>query len=260
MTPEQRALLRAHLIESGIAGDTRTTRENSVRNARLLAEGDTDKSLGIEHQGLDLDEVMEAVAKLCNCSPDPLTHEGPGVIDPDRTLDELDAYAQRVQLAVRRSERILVCTGHPTGPLPLYMAVARALESAGCKILRPLDGERLLHGSQAKHRGNRVRFLDGVGVLADGASLYHTHDSWAMERLLDAEHPELVLADHGFAGAAIARGIETLALNDINDPSIAVAKARGMIDVVVPLDDNVPRSDAYAPLADFLVQAIEAAR
>jgi hypothetical protein len=135
--------------------------------------------------------------------------------------------------------------------------MTRALEGAGCKILRPLDGERL--ATEQRHRGNRVRFVDGVGVLADGANLYHTHAAWPMERLLEACDPELVLADHGFAGAAIARGIETLSLNDINDPSLAVAKARGMTQVVVPLDDNVPTSDVYVPIGDLLAEAIERA-
>jgi hypothetical protein len=77
-----------------------------------------------------------------------------------------------------------------------------------------------------------------------------------MDALLEAgEPPDLVLADHGFAGAAVERGLETLAFNDINDPAIAVAKARRKIDVVVPLDDNVPPG-LYAPLASVLVDAI----
>lgn len=253
---EERSILRSQLLASRVCGDTRTSRENAMRNARLLVEGDPDKSLGIEHAGLDLEEVMNAVAALCGCSADPLEHDGPGYIDPERTLDELERYAARLRLAAVRAERVLICTGHPTGPLPTYMAIARALEEAGCKVLRPLDGEVLRGGEAGRHRGNRVRFLDGAGVLADGASLYHTHDAWPMERLLDACDPELVLADHGFAGAALTRGIESLALNDINDPSLAVAKARGMIDIVIPLDDNVPESDAYAPITDFLVRAI----
>lgn len=259
MTTEQRAELRAHLLAAGISGDTKTTRENSVRNARLLAEGDPDKMLGIEHAGLDLGEVMDAVAALCGCDPDAATTHGAGYIDPDLTLDALDAYAVRLQQAVRATETLLVCTGHPTGPLPVYMAMARALEAAGCKVLRPLDDVKLPPpADQRRHRGNRVRFVEGVGVYADGASLYHTHSSWPMEALLDACDPDLVLADHGFAGAAVSRGIETLAVNDINDPSIAVAKARGMIDVVVPLDDNVP-SDLYIPMGRFLVDAIRSA-
>jgi hypothetical protein len=99
-------------------------------------------------------------------------------------------------------------------------------------------------------------YIDRVGVLADGARLLHTHEAWPMRALLEtAEPPDLVVADHGFAGAAVEYGIETVALNDVNDPAIAVAKARRKIDVVVPLDDNVPPS-LYRPLAGVLVRAI----
>lgn len=254
LAPEDRARLRAYLLSTLVAGPTKTTRDNAVRNARLLARGDEDKLLGFSFDGLDVTEVMDAVAALCGCSPDPNETDGPGYIDPDRTLDEVEAMAARLAEAARRGERLLICTGHPTGPLPLYQAVARALVLSGCKILTPREGERL--GRDRHGHSLRVLYLDGVGVLSDGARLLHTHEAWPMETLLEAgEPPDLVLADHGFAGAAIERGLETLAFNDVNDPAIAVAKARRKIDVVVPLDDNVPPT-LYEPLAEVLVRAI----
>ncbi len=259
MTPDERAALRAHLIASRLAGDTKTPREGVVRNARALADGDPDKSLGLDHAGLDLEEVLQAVSSLCGCSADADDTEGPGVIDPDLTLDALEACAGRLQRAVRDRERVLVCTGHPTGLMPMYMSIARTLGDLGCEMLRPLDGVKLGDGvaSPLKRRGNRVRFLDGVGVYADGASLYHTHEGKPMEQLLEAgPPPDLVLADHGFAGAALARGLETIAFTDVNDPSIAVAKARRMIEIVVPLDDNLSPATVYDPLRDYVVQAI----
>jgi histidinol phosphate phosphatase hisN-like protein len=258
LTSEERARLRAHLLETLVAGPTRTTRHNAVRNAQLLARGDEDKMLGFSFEDLDIQEVMDAVAALCGCSADPAETEGPGYIDPDRTIDELEAMAGRLQAAARRGERVLLCTGHPTGPLPLYQAVARELAEAGCKILTPREGERL---GRDHHGGSlKVLFLDGVGVLADGARLLHTHEAWPMWRLLEAaETPDLVMADHGFAGGAVEAGVETIAFNDVNDPAIAVAKARRKIDVVVPLDDNVPPS-LYDPLTAVLVRAIRANR
>jgi hypothetical protein len=255
LTPDERALLAAYLVETLVAGPTRTPRDNAVRNARLLAAGDPDKQLGFSFDGLELQEVMDAVAALCGCSADPLDTEGPGYIDPDRTLDELEAMATRLGAAARRGERVLICTGHPTGVMSMHQAVARALTEAGCKVLTPREGEKLT----SDHHGRRLRvlYLDGVGVLSDGARLLHTHESWPMDALLEAgEPPDLVMADHGFAGAAVERGLETIAFNDVNDPAIAVAKARRKIDVVVPLDDNVPPS-LYAPLASVLVDAIK---
>jgi hypothetical protein len=254
LTPDERARLGAYLVETLVAGPTRTSRQNAVRNARLLAAGDPDKALGFSFEGLDVQEVMDAVAALCGCSADPDDTEGPGYIDPDRTLDELEKMAKRLAQAAKKGERVLICTGHPTGVLTMHQAVARALIETGSKVLTPRESERL---SRDHHGRNlRVLYLDGVGVLSDGARLLHTHESWPMDALLETgEPPDLVLADHGFAGAAVERGFETLAFNDVNDPALAVAKARRKIDVVVPLDDNVPPG-LYAPLASVLVDAI----
>jgi hypothetical protein len=77
-----------------------------------------------------------------------------------------------------------------------------------------------------------------------------------MDALLDEiEPPDLVLADHGWAGAAIARGIEVVCFTDVNDPAIAVAKADGLVDVVVPCDDNLPPV-AYEPVRDYLLSRL----
>ncbi len=254
LTPDERAQLRAYLLETLVAGPTRTPRDNVLRNARLLAQGDEDKQLGFSFEDLDLQEVMDAVSDLCGCSPDPKETGGPGYIDPECTIDGLEAMAERLAAAARRGESVLVCTGHPTGPLPLYQSVARALAACGSKILTPREGQGI---GRDRHGGSlRILYVDRVGVLADGARLLHTHEAWPMRALLEAgEPPDLVVADHGFAGAAVESGIETLALNDVNDPAIAVAKARRKIDVVVPLDDNVPPS-LYRPLTGVLVRAI----
>ncbi|HEX9711489.1 MAG TPA: phosphatase [Actinomycetota bacterium] len=258
MTPDQRTTLRRHLISTGIAGDTRTPRSNAVRNAEKLADGDPDKALGVGARGRDAAGILEAVAKLCGCSPTLDERDGPGFIDPDRTLDELHALGDRIEEAVRRGERMLIATGHPTGLLAMYQAVARALTAAGMTLEQPLDNVELR--PPRRHRRRRLfRYLDGVAVLSTGADLLHTHESWPMEQLLDAiDPPDLVLADHGYAGAAMVRGLQTVSFTDINDPAIAVAKADGLTDVVVPLDDNVPPA-WYEPIGDYLIGRVRAA-
>lgn len=254
-----RAALRAHVLETGVAGDTRTTRENSVSNAYKLSRGDPDKHLGIGARGRDFAAVMAAVADLCGCAPDCDVTEGPGVIDPDRTLDELERLGDRLARAAAASERVLVVTGHPTGLLPMYQDVVRTLAAAGCEILTPLD-DRTLEPPKRLRRRRAIRYLGGVGVLQAGADLIHTHESWPMAALLDdGARPALVLADHGFAGEAIARGLEVVCFNDVNDPAIAVARADGLVDVVVPLDDNLTPA-RYEPLASYLTDRIAAAR
>jgi hypothetical protein len=250
VTPEQRESLRAHLLAEKIAGDTRTPRRSVVGNAEALAAGDPDKALGFDFV-LDAQEAIDAVAAVCGTQADLDLREGPGYIDPERTLDELHAYGDRLAEAAGKGERILLTTGHPAGLLHLYQELARALTASGCKILTPRAGERLRSAAPRWH-GDRVRYLGGVGCLTEGAHLHHTHESWPMERLLsEPETPDLVLADHGFAGAAIVRGIETLAIADVNDPALSVAKARGQTQVVVPLDDNV-NPGLYDPIWGYL--------
>ncbi|MGZ4104898.1 MAG: phosphatase, partial [Actinomycetota bacterium] len=102
----------------------------------------------------------------------------------------------------------------------------------------------------------RVRYLDGVAVRKADVDLIHTHESWPKDALLDAiEAPDLVLADHGWAGAAIARGVEVACFTDVNDPAIAVAKADGLVEIVVPCDDNLPPV-VYEPVRDYLVALV----
>lgn len=247
--------LRSYLAESRISGWTKTPRADVVRKAVLLAEGDQDTSLGLAFEGITAGQVLDAVAALCGCSADPSERTGDSYIDPDATIAALEAASERLAAAARYGERVLVATGHPTGVLPLHMAVARALEAAGAKLLTPTEGGRL-GNDPAGRRRNRVRYLDGVAVLSDGASLFHTHEAWPMERMLDdTDPPDLVVADHGFAGAAIARGLETVSIADVNDPALPVAKALGLTEIVIPLDDNVSPA-LYRPLAERLETAI----
>ncbi len=53
------------------------------------------------------------------------------------------------------------------------------------------------------------------------------------------------MADHGFAGAAIELGIDTLSVADVNDPALVVAKHLGMTETVIVMDDNVQPEDYW---------------
>jgi len=64
--------------------------------------------------------------------------------------------------------------------------------------------------------------------------------------------PDLVVADHGFAGAAGAAGLAVVGFADCNDPALFAGEAEGSIDVAVPLDDNV-QPDLYEPVTAFLL-------
>jgi hypothetical protein len=78
-----------------------------------------------------------------------------------------------------------------------------------------------------------------------------------MRRILDEIGvPDLVVADHGFAGAAVAAGIPTVAIMDTNDPALAVVALRGAEGLtVIPMDDNRPQN-SYAAALEVLQAAL----
>jgi hypothetical protein len=102
-------------------------------------------------------------------------------------------------------------------------------------------------------------------MVTGGADLEHTHDPEPMRGMLDSlaeageAPPDLVIADHGYAGAAGMAGIETVGFADSNDPALFVGEAEGLISVAVPLDDNV-LPHLYAPLTELLIAGIDPSR
>ena len=68
-----------------------------------------------------------------------------------------------------------------------------------------------------------------------------------VDRMLDEGRPDLVFADHGFAGAAIEAGVETISIADVNDTALLVAKAQGRTEHVLVFDDHVD-PNAYWPV------------
>ncbi|HVL65280.1 MAG TPA: phosphatase [Actinomycetota bacterium] len=237
---------REELEAAGITGAHRShSRANVLKKINEVISGDTDDTFGLS--GLDRHsprEVLGLVSRLTGCWTDPDDVEGFDRIDPDLTMQGLVEAGRALGEAARAGALLLVATGHPTGMLECYMEIASAYRDLGGKVLRPLEDESLpLPGRKPRE----VRYIGGVACLADWGALLHTHSASAMEALLEVDpRPDIVLGDHGFAGAAIERGIRTVAVMDINDPALAIAAAEGRIDVIVPLDDNrLPR--AYEP-------------
>jgi hypothetical protein len=219
--------------------------DNVVGNIARLIGGDPDKQFGMTGlQGLSADAVLELVGAAAGFAPDGRGPSGPVPVDPERVLSACEAVGDRLAIACRRGERVVLATGHPVGLAHLYTAVGRELSSRGVEILRPADG----HTWRDADRDHpwQIRYLEGLALLTDEASARHTHSGDPMNRMLDAARPDLVFADHGFAGAAIERGVETVSIADVNDPALVVARAQGRTDVVIVMDDNV-RPEDYWP-------------
>ncbi|HEX9717195.1 MAG TPA: phosphatase [Actinomycetota bacterium] len=249
---ERHELVRG-LLEGRIAGpDLSHPLDNVLRNIGLLSEGDSDKQFGMSGlaQAFTPREVLELVGRAAGFEPDPHATTGPVPVDPELVLDACEAVGDRLADACREGERVILATGHPVGLAHLYIEVGRQLRARGVELLRPHEGVAWRDGD--RHHSWQVRYLEGVAMLTDKASARHTHSGDAMVRMLAEARPDLVFADHGFAGAAIEAGIDTVSIADVNDPALLVAQAQGRTETVVVMDDNV-QPEAYWPCFQAIV-------
>jgi len=245
-----RELLMAALLAGHVAGTATHPLDNVRANALLLIDGDPDKLFGLSGVpgSFDLDAILDLIADGAGAPIDRDARYGPVEIAAEPILVACEAAGDRLARAAADRERVVLATGHPIGLALLYHAIDRLLVERGCVVLRAANGERwrephLPHDWLIDHWGN-------VAVLTDAREPRHTHRPDAMERMLADVRPDrvpdLVVADHGFAGAAIEAGVETLSIADVNDPALIVAKAQQRTDVVMVMDDHV-EPDAYWP-------------
>lgn len=248
--------LRDHLVASRLVGEVATTAGNSVANIGHLLDGHPAYTFGLsDWKDASAQEVMDAVeaagGRLRGRPPG-----GRAGIDADAAVDAI--ARQRQVLApflARGGSRVLVATGHPFALLAHYGAVSRALATAGASVLRPLEGshDRL---RAANGRSCSLRYLDGVACLYQDAALHHTHHPDYMEAMLgEVGGPagvDLVVADHGFAGAAVEAGILTVAIADVNDPALPHAQARGRLAVVLVIDDGLD-AHRFVPVTEAVL-------
>jgi hypothetical protein len=209
--------------------------------------------------------LIGLMADKCGVSSDPRHTQGHDVIDPERTLVALDAFADRVGAAAQRRVPVLLGTGHPHRLLGFYAALADALSAAGCTVLTPAHGRCVDITTRFGLRTYNLDYVRGVALVRDPAAVSsgcatgaHTHSPLPVRAALAAAAadggllPELVIGDHGWVCGAGQLGFEAIGLADTDDPALFVGEAEGVVSVVVPLDDAV-RSDYYRPLTRYVL-------
>ncbi len=233
------------LLAASVAGtSTSHGAENNLRKIGLLLEGDENNTFGMEALlgETSFDEAYSAVTDLIGNPPDREVNPGRGCIDPARTAAGLLAAGERIREAAESGGSFVVATGHPGALLSYYLGLARWVEDLG--------GEVLSARTQGRYKRNSsLDWVGPVGTLGDGANLWHSHSPDPMRDLLqELGAIDLVVADHGFAGAAVSAGIPTVAIMDTNDPAFAVAARRGADLTIIPMDDNRPQNSYAAAL------------
>lgn len=248
-----RAELVEHLVRTRIAGDVATPRENNLSHYRKLANGDRNFWLGLElgDRWTDEQDVLAVMAERVGVNDDPEYRFGQDTIDPELTVAGLERMAGRLRKAADGGQRVLFATGHPGGLLDVHRATAAALRTAGCEIVVIPDGLQT-------DEGYVMQFAD-VAVLEHGATLWHTHSGEPMKAILTALErlgnplPDLVVADHGWAGYAGQHGVDSVGYADSNDPALFLAESEGTVQVTVPLDDHVVSPRYYDAMTAYLL-------
>ncbi|MEU7137581.1 phosphatase [Streptomyces sp. NPDC046261] len=253
--PPSRTELIDHLVRTRIAGLVATPRENNLDHYRRLAQGDRLHWLGLElgDRWTDTQDVLAVMAERCGVSDDLEHRVGQDTIDPELTVAGLERMAAFLRKAAEGRQRVLFATGHPGGLLDVHRTTAAALRAAGAEIVSIPSGLRADEGS--------VYQVADVAVYERGATLWHTHSPAPMAAILDGLAregrllPDLVVADHGWAGCAAQRGIDAVGYADCNDPALFLGEAEGTLQVAVPLDDHVLDPRFYEPMTAYLLEA-----
>jgi hypothetical protein len=238
--------VRDRLKASQVAGrSAQFGRDEVVGIMRRLVEGDARVRFGMPPVAdLAIEQVETAVTAVFGWKGD-----GPRArIAPANTHTAFVGARDRVREVARAGGRIAFATARPASMLGVYRALAAAAADDGAQVLEQSESGIVGPG------GRRLWWIDGVAVLTDHESLLG-QDSVAGgdELLFCLPAPDLVVADHGYAGVALARGHEVVAFADLDAVVLAVAAWRGQSVRVVPLDQQRPPV-AYAPLLDVLAE------
>lgn len=241
-----RAELEDGLRAGGVAGEATHPLDNVRGNILMLMDGDLDKLFGLSGLpgSFTFLDILAMVGEGAGVRIDPEARFGPVQIEAAAILDACFAMGDRLVKAATDQQSVILATGHPIGLALHYHALDRLLADRGATVVAAADEERW-RDPQLPHEW-RIRHRGGVGMLTDEREPRHTHRPDAMERMLQDVRPDLVLADHGFAGAAIEASVETLSIADVNDPALIVARGQGRTEHVLVMDDHVA-PDAYWP-------------
>src|SRR5262249_29850413 len=141
--------------------------------------------------GLTLEHVEAAVDAIYGWEGD-----GPRArIGPNHTIAGFTSAVLRVLEIARANGRVAFATARPASLLPLYRRLAARAAAEGADVL---EAEETASFGPS---GRRVRWVDHVAVLTDGAALLAEGSVEATEEwLFTLPRPDLVIADHVYAG------------------------------------------------------------
>ncbi|MBM3260523.1 MAG: phosphatase [Candidatus Sericytochromatia bacterium] len=229
------------LLKLELAGQTPNLAAANRHAIDRLPEGDPFYTFGIRsigHHWQGKAPDREALARLMarhlgQNETEPFL-EGPGTIEAEHAATQWCRALRKLDALAALHGTLAIGTGHPGAMLGLYRAIARRFVQGGGNFVAPASG-------QVAAVDGWVDDLGRVAILSDGRGALHTHATSVLDStLVGRERVDLVIGDHGAAGAALNAGMACIALMDTNDPALAVAqKIHGHELLVVPTYDNL---------------------
>ena len=178
-------------------------------------------------------DVIRVMAESLGVSAARYRQPGPAYINPELTVSRLEQALDLIDEAIKNHHPVLLATEHPGSMLAAYSYLAEYIEMRG-GIVDAAPSATAISGSRW------IDVVQKVHVMSDRGSIYHSHESadfWQFLHQLKRK-PTLVIADHGFAGAAINHGIATVGFHDVDDTGICLAAHLGLNVLAVPMNDN----------------------
>ena len=254
-----RPSVERRLLELGLAGETPNTSSANLRAIRQMQDGNVFYTFGIEEVRramaagrFDEEAIVTLMAHACGQPSAGAFLSGNGTISPASTMQGLERGAEAMRRVIARQGTVAFGTGHPGALLNAYNRLADYLEARGCAIAQVPPGASV--GVDWV-----LDFVGRVAVTSDTCGVLHGHSTQPMEQFLASygSRIDLVIGDHGHAGAALNAGVATIGFMDTNDPALMLAAHLGMPDfVAVPLFDNRPNAVSQE-LADLWIHLVE---
>lgn len=233
--------VRSALLSSRVTGEIGNHgAKTNLESLSRLQKSDPYVTFGIKavevaanNHDFTMPKLIEIVSASLGITADRFKQDGPGFIDASLTGERLSEMMGVIEDTIANDGRIVLATSHPGSLLAYYLRLAQLITSRGGS-LATTSAPVLI----APYRW--IDSVNGVYVLTDEGGLLHTHDSAGFDLFLSElpKVPDLVIADHGYAGAAINRHIKTIAIHDVDDPGIPVAAYLGCDVLAIPMNDN----------------------
>lgn len=238
------------LIAMGLAGRKTAVSTQVFRDSvGQLARRNPESTMGISGKyflhALDAGSIEDGAAEVFGVD----TSQPTVKIDPELLEIALDEACERLSEAAEKGARIIFACSRPAATLPLFIELARLCSEAGGEILQSYDNTSSFIADGRKDR--RITWNGAVGVITDGQSLLATNDAKAADDLFfHLPRPDIVVADHIFAGASLTNGLPTIAFTGLDSLAVAIASIPEKRCLAVPMSLSQP-STHYGVIANY---------